>query len=392
MPRSRDSARKTNVKAVNRRLADGSTKTYFYHVPTKLSLGADPMRAAARAAEIDALAGPELRVRQPGTIGDLVAKYKASPEFVGLAPRTQALWRPFLRDLEERVGDWVPKLFTRAMASKFKQTLIAKHGSGSARNRFKCFARVWNWSVLNGYTEVANPFAEPGSFSKGRRSPKAKPIWRKPDVDAFLSATRARNVGGNPNLVTTEVTRTEAMPDDVRLAFILGLLTTQRLGDVLRLSGEKLRADRDGRWWIKLRQGKTGTEVEFPVHKLLRDELERQGIEPGADRPLVMTQNGKFFEEKNFGRKFRTWLAAAGIRKLNFMALRRSGMIWLAEAGVSSPQIAALSGHSIATTQKILDEYIVKTRELAAAAVDAFERVTGDAFPAAPEHRLPRRA
>lgn len=388
MRQHRDSAAKSNIKAVTRRLADGTSKTYFYHLPTKLSLGTDAAKATARAAEIDALAGPELRTRQPGTIGDLVVKYKAAPEFVGLAPRTQALWRPFLRDLEGRVGDWGPKLFTRAMASKFKQTLIAKHGSGSARNRFKCYARVWNWSVLNGYTEVANPFAEPGSFSKGRKSPKAKPIWRKPDVDVFLSATRARSVGGNPNFVKGESTRMEALPDDVRLAFILGLLTVQRLGDVLRLSGTKIRADRDGRWWLKLRQGKTGAEVEFPVHKLLRDELERQDIAPGADRPLVMTQSGGFFEEKNFGRKFRTWLEAAGIRKLNFMALRRSGMIWLAEAGVSSPQIAALSGHSIAVTQKILDEYIVKTRELAAAAVDAFERVTGDAFPTAEKRIL----
>jgi hypothetical protein len=32
-------------------------------------------------------------------------------------------------------------------------------------------------------------------------------------------------------------------------------------------------------------------------------------------------------------------------------------------------------------TQKILDEYIVRTKELAEAAVDEFERITQDAFP-----------
>ncbi len=369
------------LKLVRKRLADGTIKTFYYHRATKLALGSDLVKAVARTAEIETLAGPELRTRHVGTIGDIIAKYKASPEYLGLAEKTKGLWRPFLRDLEDRVGDWVPKLFTRAMGSKFKATLISKHGSGSARNRFKCYARLWNWAIQNGYTEISNPFVQPGSFSKGKRNQKAKPIWRKNDVEAFLSATREVDVGGNPQIVQGRHTRTETVPDDIRLAFLLGLFTLQRLGDVLRMTADAIKVEKSGRWWMKIRQGKTGTVVEFPVHELLQAELERQNIKPGQKRQLVQTQSGKGFDEKNFGRKFRTWLVASNVQGLNFHALRRSGMVWLAEASVPATVIAGLSGHGIEVTQAIMNTYIVKTRELAEAAVDALERITRGVFP-----------
>lgn len=381
MPRTRANQGVPRLKTVVSTLADGSIKTYYYHPATKLALGSDHARAIARAAEIDALAGPEPRARQAGTLGDVIAKFKVAPEYVGLAEGTKLLWLPYFADLEERVGDWAPKMFSRAMASKFKSTLIAKHGSGSARNRFKCYSRLWNWAIQNGYLESANPFTAPGSFTKGNKSKKTKPIWRKKQVEAFLSATRQVDVGGNPSFVKKQTTRTESIPDDIRMAFLLGLFTLQRRGDILQMTADKIRVDKHGRWWMKLQQEKTDTDVQFPVHKLLRAEIERQKIVPGQKRHLVQTKSEGMFDDRNFGRKFRTWLDAARIRELNFHALRRSGMVWLAEGGVNTPKIAALSGHSISVTQAILDVYIVKTKELAEGAVNEFERITQDAFP-----------
>lgn len=369
------------IKVVTKTLADGTKKSFFYHRATKLALGSDRNRAIARAVEIEALAGPEPRARQAGSFADVIAKFKVSPEYAGLSQGTKTLWRPFLTDLEERVGDWSPPMLTLSRASKLKGSLIAKHGSGSARNRFKCYSRLWNWAVRNGQIEATNPFASPGSFSTGKAKKKKKPIWREDDIRAVLSATREVNVGGNPALIKKAHFNTESLPDDMRLALLLGIFTLQRRGDLLSLTGENIYIDKSGRWWMKLTQAKTGTDVEFPVHRLLRDELERQGIKPGEARHLVQTVTKKRFNESNFSRKLREWIRAARIVHLNLQAMRRSGMVWLAEAGVSTPRIAALSGHSIAVTQKILDDYIVKTRKLASGAIDAFEEFTQDAFP-----------
>lgn len=370
------------LKVVSKRLADGSVKQFYYHRATKLALGSDRTRAIARIAEIDALSGPQDRTRAAGTIADLIARYKASPEHVALAESTKILWGPFLTDLEERAGDWAPQMFTLALASKFKSTMIQKHGSGSARNRFKCFSRLWGWGLSNGLIETANPFSKPGSFAKAGAKKKKKPIWRLEQIRKFLSTKRTVDAGGNPAFVNGKVTKTETVPDDVRMALLLGLLTLQRQGDVLSLTGKNIKVGKKGKWWLSLVQQKTDTLVEFPVHSRLREEIERQNIKPGADKPLVATKSGKHFEKRNFARKFDTWLEAAKVGDLDFRALRRSGMVLLAEEGESAFRIAAVSGHSIDATTRILEYYIPKTRKLAEGAIDAYERVTKGVFPA----------
>jgi integrase len=394
MPKATKPTPVPGLKGITKRLADGTVKTFFYDRRTRLALGTDRAAAIRRLAEIDAMNGPELlRRRQAGSIAALIAEFKASPEHTGLADSTKALWRPFLTDLEERVGDWAPKMFSLKLASKFKANLIKEHGSGSARNRFKAYSRLWNWGRANGLVDSENPFERPGSFTKSNKKPGKKPIWRMPEVKAFLGASRDRNLGGNPTLLKERVTEVEYVPDDVRLAFLLGLFTLQRQGDVLSMTGQMLFKDKGGRLWMDLSQLKTGTDVQFPLVSLLVEELERQKIEPGSPRYLVQTMSGKKFGKRNFGRKFSAWLDAAGLTKLNFQALRRSGMVWLAEDGVTEARIAALSGHNIERTRAILEVYIVKTAGLAAGAVEGFERIVrANAFPSASGHtRDPRK-
>jgi hypothetical protein len=48
-------------------------------------------------------------------------------------------------------------------------------------------------------------------------------------------------------------------------------------------------------------------------------------------------------------------------------------MVRMAEAGASDAQIAALSGHSIDQTRRILDTYIPRRGEVAAGAIAAWE-------------------
>jgi len=393
MPKATKPAPVPGLKGVTKRLADGTVKTFFYDRRTRLALGTDRAAAIRRLAEIDAMNGPEpLRRRQAGSIAALIAEFKASPEHTGLADSTKALWRPFLTDLEERVGDWAPKMFSLQLASKFKSNLIKEHGSGSARNRFKAYSRLWNWGRANGLVDSENPFERPGSFTKSNKKPGKKPIWRMPDVRAFLDAKRDRNLGGNPALLKERVTEVEHVPDDIRLAFLLGLFTLQRQADVLSMTADLIDRDRDGRLWMTLTQQKTGAELRFPLLSVLANEIERQKIEIGSPTPLVRTQSGTRFDKRNFYRKFSAWIDAAGIATLDYQALRRSGMVWLAEAGVDLSMIVALSGHSIDVTQKILDAYIVKTDRLAAGAVDAFERIVrANAFPSAAEYTRDRR-
>ena len=49
--------------------------------------------------------------------------------------------------------------------------------------------------------------------------------------------------------------------------------------------------------------------------------------------------------------------------------LRRTAMVRMAEAGATTPQIASVRGHSIEVTQRILETYLPRNRDLAEIAI-----------------------
>ncbi len=80
---------------------------------------------------------------------------------------------------------------------------------------------------------------------------------------------------------------------------------------------------------------------------------------------------------------FAQWEAAtkaAGINDLHFHDLRGTAITMLAEAGCSTPQIAAITGHSLKTVTTILDKYLARTRTLAEEAITLFENAKSTKF------------
>ena len=360
-----------------KKLADGSTvKHYYYRRPGSrgIALGSDPARVEERwrILQMQFAAAASVNIRAAGTIGDMIAQYFASGAFRALSPRTQALWRSGFQTLEAKFGDFPPDALPVHVVHKWKEKLIEKHGQDGARNRLVAYRRLFGWARTAGLTVAENPFAKLGSFGQ-KQEPEDPKIWRLDDVRQFLRAKRTVQRGGNPNLGNSDLTDERELPDGIRLGFLLGLFTMQRVSDVLSLTGRHLRKDANGRLWIKLRQRKTKRPVEFPVHKILAQEIARQRITPGEDRFLVRSTNGLPFERNTFYKRFVTWKLAADIDRLTFKDLRSSGMVMLAQAGVPTPQIVSVSGHSIHEAQRVLDRYIVKTKEAAAAAIDTLE-------------------
>jgi hypothetical protein len=57
--------------------------------------------------------------------------------------------------------------------------------------------------------------------------------------------------------------------------------------------------------------------------------------------------------------------------------LRRTGVVRLAEAGATVPQIAAVTGWGIDYCQRIVDVYLPRRPEVAAAAIEVWEKAPG---------------
>jgi hypothetical protein len=111
---------------------------------------------------------------------------------------------------------------------------------------------------------------------------------------------------------------------------------------------------------------------------------------------LVPSPRGKQWSRKNFSRTWDVELKRANLqlarelfrqgwdkdrvraeleeRHRQRRDLRRTGIVRLAEAGATTPQIAAISGHSIDRCQRIIDVYLPRRTEVAIGGIEAWER------------------
>jgi len=181
--------------------------------------------------------------------------------------------------------------------------------------------------------------------------------------------------------------RTELwMPDDIalwmefcrhdpggarwRVMFMLLLYTGQRIGDVLAMTW----ADFDGSY-IKVTQEKTGAKVDVYCHHALKTELEGYRASQRILGATILTRyDGRPLSYNRVRNKTTEILEVIGRRYLQLRDLRRTAATTLAEAGCTTPQIAAITGHSIEKCQRILDTYVVRTKATSRAAIVKLER------------------
>lgn len=94
---------------------------------------------------------------------------------------------------------------------------------------------------------------------------------------------------------------------------------------------------------IEVRQQKTGTRLLIPIHPKLRAELDAAKNE---HLTFITTAYGAAFSVAGFGNWFSAAARDAGLRNRSLHGLRKSAARRLAEAGCSSKQIAAVTGHA----------------------------------------------
>jgi Phage integrase family. len=70
--------------------------------------------------------------------------------------------------------------------------------------------------------------------------------------------------------------------------------------------------------------------------------------------------------------EFRRIAKSAGIG-LQFLDLRRSAVVYLAEADCTIPQISAITGHQLDRTTRILETYLPRTAPMARAPIHKLE-------------------
>lgn len=146
----------------------------------------------------------------------------------------------------------------------------------------------------------------------------------------------------------------------------MGVNLGQRQGDILRLTWSQY----DGSTFT-LKQSKTGVLLSVPVTSDLRIALDRTPRR--SPTVLVCETTNRPYQKSHFQHEFRRIAKEAGLDGLQFLDLRRSAVVRLAEAGCTVPEISAITGHQLDRTARILETYLPRTAPLARSAICKLE-------------------
>lgn len=254
--------------------------------------------------------GAELRTK-PGAFNTLVVSYYRSPEFRGLKPSTQGARRNIIEKFRAVHGDKPLRGLQRTHVSDI---IGAKAETPEAANHLLKVLRIMLAYAVDQGMIANNPASGVKKFPSqgdGHHS------WSEAEIAQY----ELRHPVGSK----------------ARLALVLGLRTGQRKGDVLRMGWQHVTGEA-----IAVRQEKTATALIIPMHPELKAALASL---PRTNLTFLMTEWGAPFTSAGFGNWFRDRCNEAGLKHCSFHGLRKAAATRLANAGCSTDQVKAITGH-----------------------------------------------
>lgn len=284
-----------------------------------------------------------------GTVAWLARAYLASDDCAELAAKTRTGYRSDAGILLDLIGRDRLEAITPPVCQAVKRALKAR-GLYAANGVLRTARLIWSWGRRQGLVGE-NPWAGHRQFTVHARDQ----VWQAPQRLAFQARATAM---GWPSLA---------------LALDLHVFTLQRPADVVRMARTHWQGGA-----LRIRQQKTGRVVHVPPPRPLRALLD--GL-PEGQLLFLVDEAGRPYTVDRLGRRIRAVLEAlsaeqpdAGWSELQLRDMRRTGVVALAEAGCTIPEIVAISGHDVEECERIVNTYLPRTAPLAAAAVRKWNR------------------
>jgi integrase len=333
------------INSITKKLADGTTRTYWYAWK-----GGPPLRGQLGSPEFIASYNEAAARKVTPPIGKLLSLlqgYQVSEDFTGLAATTRRSYVALIVRIEKAFADFplaaLTDRRTRGIFKAWRDQIASSSGRRQADYAWTVLARVLSWGLDRGLI-AANPCERGGRLY---RSSRAEKIWTAADEAAFLARA----------------------PAHLHLPLLLALWTGQRQGDLLRLPWSAY----DGKH-IRLRQSKTGKPVSVLVGTPLKAALDvtlRRS-------PIMLTNSeGNPWTSDGFRASWRKASHTAGVLGVTFHDLRGTAVTRLALVGATEAEIANITGHSLRDVHAILDmHYLARDPALGENAIRKLERGT----------------
>lgn len=347
---------------------DGKTKAY-YHRPTGTRLPNDPASPefAERLRQLnEQMLRPDSRDTViPGSFRALVADWKSSPKWEGLAAGTKALYTEHLDFIITKWGNHPVKLIDRESVIALRDKIArqkSRRGSDKDKNRKTTRKADACIDVLSSALKFA--LDKPSVYGL-----QFNPAFR-------VETLHKKGIGHPrwPEEVISKVLDSDDTPVAFRRLVMLTLYTGQRIGDVVRMTW----ADYDGSG-IHVTTQKTGRRLRIPCHPALKamlDEMkrERDRQETPSVAILLAPHNSKPWVKDTAKHAFTDHMRAIGHPGYSAHGLRKSACARLVEADVNERDIAETVGMTVAMVQHYTQEVrqqVSATRAIAKlAAVD----------------------
>lgn len=277
-------------------------------------LGSVEFRAAYEAALIgkEPVAAPKSRA-VAGTVDALVLSYLTSLDFLRIRQSTQTVYRRLAENFREKNGHHK----VAAIEAKHIRALMAK--------------KIETPEAANNLLRIVRALMRHAVDIDMRQDNPASAVRK----------LRSRSLGFH-TWTETEIAQYEAkhlIGTRARLAFDLLLYTAQRRSDIVRMGRQHLK---DGR--IMVIQDKTGKPLSLPVHERLQRSIDAT---PSDHLTFLTTVKGNGFSPSGFGNYFKDCCREAGLPDhCAAHGIRKLATTRFANAGVTTNQIAAVTGHA----------------------------------------------
>lgn len=304
-----------------------------------------------------AISVPKPAVNSVYSLRKLFEDWLNSPRVLSLAPKTIQDYRQKSRVIENHDPDlWACEVaaLDRPICFGLYEELWKERGLATARGVLTVLGIAIKWGLNSGRIKGL-------MFNPAR------------DLDMKQPQPRARFLTKSEFLALVEAAE-ELQYIDLADVLFTGVWTAQRQADRLNL---KLSSIRNGRFVI--RQQKTGQIVNVPVAPDLQkrwDEATRRRQERGISSPFVHLnertwQPWNHFTYRNQFSEVRSKAAKTvpSVQTVKEKDLRATGVTWMALAGLSLPQICAVSGHSLQGATIILRHYLALHPDMATTAI-----------------------
>ena len=236
----------------------------------------------------------------PGSLGDLISQYKASPEFTELAKQTKSGYSGYLDIIAEGRSELSVNTVKRTFGVGLRNQYADK--PTTANRILASLSALFSWGADHGFRDD-NPFRK---IKKFKLTGTIKP-WTMSEISKFRKVAYK----------------------ELNEAIAFALFTGQREGDICKFtwSQDKFRHLE----WFK--QGKTGAEMFIPIHPLFRKIID--GIDKRAV-VILTTKTGHPWRPEYLSKETTKYAKKAGLDGCVFHGLRKTATVILADAGCTT--------------------------------------------------------